>query len=192
MTRHVSAVRNFKDWLQPIGVELSNAFRPRAAPAADRPAGQQEVPHCFTLLQGRDLSKSHKDLMNETVQAEGTYCCVKMYVRDLNLSQPPLLVCTPERIVRVQGQVPKTVHAMVPLSSKQIAMYSALEALCRTKFALPKAAEAVRALLWDRSYRVFDLSWLEQQSQVFEPAPEGHAYFPNLPRSCWQLLARFR
>ena len=183
--KHITGVRNFQSWLEPMGVTLSNCFRPR------KDAEDYEVPHCFIFVKGQALTRKQHDMMNDTVEDDAVYCLVKEYVRDVNLLQPPVFVTSPMLSARVEPK-PCLVHSMQPLSDEQIRMYSKLATLCAHKFALPNAAAALEKLLQDRTYEVTEISWLEQCNREFHPCEEGHAYFPQLPRSCWQLVASIR
>lgn len=188
--RHISAVRNFGSWIDPLDVSLSNAFKQRAIPA-DQEEPDAEIPHSFTMVPGRQLSQRHRSLMNEAVKPDGIYCCVKMYVRDVNLSQPPLLVILPSKGNAVVGASPSQVLAAAPLSVKQIQMYSRLQELCEHKYELRAAGLALRQLIHDRRYQVYHLPWLSLPSRhVQVTQPEGHLYFPYLPKACWQLVAK--
>ena len=195
MARHLSGIRNFGNWLQPLGVSLSDAFIPRSRNGAgrERPNGEatHEVPHCWTMVQGDQLSARHRAMLSKPVDPTGVYCCIKMYVRDLNLSQEPLFIASRLSAAAITTRSPSLVHAQMPLSTKQISTYSKLAELCSGKFELPRAAQALRKLIFDRTYAVYSLKWLEQSPRQFEIEPEGYGTMPYLPRKCWRLAAKF-
>ena len=58
--------------------------------------------------------------MEEGLDGTAVYVCVKMYSRDLNLSQPPLKVAIMAQITSVHPAIPCGVHAAVELCASQI------------------------------------------------------------------------
>lgn len=162
---------------------LSNAFRPRGTEPG-------VVPHCYTQVRGSDLTKRHRDMMSDPVEPNAVYCCLKAYARDLHLSQPPVLVSRPCNHTWIQSRSPAGVHPLSPLTDRQIQMYTKLHQLCSTKFELPRAAEALQGLIFERRCQVFPTSWLHGAPRQFGVFGEGHAYFPYLPSKCWNLVAK--
>ena len=66
--QHISAVRNVKDWLDPMGLILSKA-RHRAA---DQPAeAPEEIAQCFIFVKGDALTRRQVDMMSATPEAAG-------------------------------------------------------------------------------------------------------------------------
>ncbi|CAE7349680.1 unnamed protein product [Symbiodinium natans] len=191
VARHVTGVRNFDAWLQPMKVELHNAFKARSLNQTPGLA-RVEVPHCYTFVAGDSMPAKHRDLLPEGVNPFAVYVCVKMYVRDLLLSQPPLLMCTPERLQRILAGSPPMVHAMVPLTDAQIKTWSQIADLCAGKYGLPNAAHALNAMMVERRYHVIELTFLMQPPRHFIAVPDGNAQLPCLPSTCWRLMARFK
>ena len=190
--RHITGVRNFDAWLDhPLAVRLYNAFRQRSTWTW---AGEElpEVPHCFTMVLGNILATKHLDMLEASVEPDAVYCCVKMYVRDLMLSQPPLLVAPAARIRAVQSHGPNLVHAANSLSAKQIETFSRLARLCQDKYGLQEAAKALFSIITDRAYDVHCLSFLRNCHRQFLAQDEGNAQLPYLPGSCWRLMAEFQ
>jgi hypothetical protein len=55
-----------------------------------------------------------------------------------------------------------------------------------------KAADALHGLVFDRSYTLPRLNWLESGWQVDQANPwdSGNYFFPHLPASSWRLFSR--
>ena len=191
LARYITGVRKFGDWLLPLGFSLDNCFKPRP-----RKHDQDEVidvPHCFTCIRGKQLSQRHRDLLTQPLDVNGVYICVKMYVRDLNLSQPPLHVVRSQSVVALEGDVPTSVHSQEALTSKQVASITKLLELCRHQYNLPAAADALADLIKGQVPRLANLSWVRLRDRHEEdPELEGHVYFPHLPKRCWQMVVKFR
>ena len=175
-----------------MGVEFYNSFRPRALDRGGEQTDNPEIPHCFMLVTGECLSVRHRNMLDKPVEPHAVYACVKMYVRDLLLSQPPLLICTTERLSRICGSSPRAVHAMVPLTEAQLKTFAMLADLCSGKYMLPRAAQALNSLMMDRKYVVYELTFMQQAPRSFLAMPEGNAQLPVLPSSCWRLMVRFK
>lgn len=173
-----------------MGVTLYNALRQRGPKHPLAQAGNlPEVPHCFTMITGDTMSLKHRQLMEESLDGTAVYVCVKMYSRDLNLSQPPFKVASMAQITAVHPAIPRGVHSAVELSASQIDTFSRLAELAE-KYGMAKAAKALQELVLVRRYDVHPLEFLRQARRVFCPEPEGFAQLPYLPQSCWRLMAK--
>ena len=193
LARHITGVRKFGDWLVPLGFNLDNCFKPRARKRDQAADEVFEVPHCFTCIRGKQLSQRHRDLLTAPLDVDGIYICVKMYVRDLNLSQPPLHVVRSRSAIALEGDAPTTLHRQEALTSKQAASISKLLELCRYQYNLPAAADALDDLIKGQVPRLTNLSWVSLRDRHDEdPELEGHVYFPHLPKHCWQMVVKFR
>lgn len=184
-------VRDFKSWLAPLKTELYNAFANRAG---------IEAPHSFSYKMRRDLLWSEKAMLNpRDVGGEDcdVFCCVKTYMHDTRLQQPPVLVL-PARRVRGSG-VPASPTTMVPrepLSFVQQRTLRDLAALLREDpYNLHTGADALDALAAGPPPQIFPpAQWLE--SQAFDPqvliVNSGNELFPHLPDASWHVMVRFK
>ena len=187
----VEHVRDFGEWLEPLRVHLYNAFMNRAG---------IEAPHSFVYKMRRDLfSAEQAMLLGKTRSGDehDVFCCVKTYMRDAHLQQPPVLVLPSNRVqnsgmpARPQKMLPR--H---PLSDKAKKDLRDLAAALRANiYNLQRGADALDALAAGPPEPVFPSSpWLE--SVVFDPrvilAPSGNELFPHLPDSSWHLMVRFK
>ena len=155
-SRRITAVRAYGDWLEPLGVHLFNAFRSRAYHHQFVAGEVKEVPHCFSMVSGDMMCSAHRKLLQQALEPSAVYCCVKMYCRDLNLSQPPLKVISSPAVLQ---STPRSVLAFQELSDKQISTYARLAELCEQKYSLPDAVTALKRLIVDRRYEVVPLTF---------------------------------
>ena len=81
------------------------------------------------FLLGKRMSKTYKDMCQDA-QDDAVYCCVKAYVRDTHLQQPPVLVVAPGRQHNVDTEFPKQVIARKELSKDEITDHLKLAQLC--------------------------------------------------------------
>ena len=165
--------------------DLSGAFQTRHGVPS---------PHCFMVMNGNKLLAPYKSLMEEQVQAEGVYICVKAFVRDTCLQQAPVLALPPGRGARIAGSQPREVHARKELSEDQIKSFLRLATLCQKKYNLPQAGDALKAVVYSRSYECVQFQWLERQqgraNSQGPVLPSSNAYFPHLPDRTWELVAQ--
>ena len=100
---HVEGIRDFGGWLQPLGFILYNAFGNRDG---------VEAPRGFSFKLRQDLLPQELALVlsgckgAEDHAAEDVMCCVKQFMHDIQLQQPPVLVLPLKRACRVQELVP--------------------------------------------------------------------------------------
>ena len=104
---HVESVRGFGGWLQPLGVTMDSVFENWDGVEPRRSFSfklrQDLLPHEQALaLLGCEGAENHA--------AEDVMCCVKQFMRDRELQQPPALVLPLNGACRVQDLVPSRVH----------------------------------------------------------------------------------
>ena len=186
IVEEMSAVRDFDAWLASTAITLYNAFSTRQG---------IESPHAFIFKQRCDLTSSDRQwLAAEPGSLAGdlndVYCCVKTYMRDLDLQQAPVLVLPARAMARVTA-APTTILPLHEMQPKVIEQYVALAGVCDAELGLKRAAAALLAMVSERLYTLPGDEWL-----AAEAAPRtdtrggGHAYFPHLPAQSWQLMVR--
>jgi hypothetical protein len=208
MVRRLGAVRDFKTWLEPLGCHLYNAFGTRAG---------VEAPHSFAFKRRQDLSWSDRRARNDARGADGAdgadeakayplalpahepspddiFCCVKTYMRDVELQQEPVLTILADRGLYMKHAQPEPlcVLARVPLHEEVVKTLATLAHICGTKFGMPRAAAALQRLALDRSLVLPADRWLPKMEQQARVASTDNPYFPHLPATSWRLLARFQ
>ncbi|CAE7207732.1 unnamed protein product [Symbiodinium sp. CCMP2592] len=115
------------------------------------------------MITGDTMCLKHREMMEEGLDGTAVYVCVKMYSRDLNLSQPPVKVASMAQIASVFPEIPRGVHAAVELSGVQIDTFTKLSDLA-DKYGMTEAAKALRGIVFVRRYdvhRTRDLHVLE-------------------------------
>lgn len=103
--------------------------------------------------------------MLTTREPDATYCCVKSFVRDCSLQQPPELCLRPGQLARVGPTTPATILPRKPLGEKEILDALQLAKLCADKYGMPAAATSLRDYVYTRDYEVPALPWLHAQSR---------------------------
>lgn len=96
------------------------------------------------------------------VEPASVYCCVKSFVRDVQLQQPPVLCLRPEQLQRLDGPFPRTLLEQRPLKEKEILDVVQLSSCCE-KYEMHRAARALKAYVRNRYYTVPALTWLQRQ-----------------------------
>ena len=190
----LTTVRDFAEWLSPLEVTLSNAFANRDG---------IESPHAFSFKLRRDLLPAERKWMQGQPQQrrrcpgvpeseEDVFCCVKTYMRDLELQQAPVLVIPADRPGRVATPGPVNVVPLHEMKAKTIEQLLLLAQECEMELDLPRAAQALKDLVRKRVYILPDDTWLTtvcQPTRVVE-VPGGNPFFQHLPETSWQLVAR--
>ena len=188
----LSSIHDFKSWLAPLGLELDWGFKTRQG---------IEAPHAFIVKMGASLSPAECAMMvqlpgNPAVEHTAVYCCVKAYMRDAKLQQPPVYCIPAERTSRVLDPAPTAMVPRHPLSKNDIETFLRLARLCKEELDLPQAAEALSKLVRDRGYYQTRLTWLEsfKQEHWLEAlaVQTSNPHFPHLPETSWALSARLR
>ena len=152
----------------------------------------QEAPHSFTYKQGRELTSSEQAWFPESrglSVSEDVYCCVKTYMRDTTLQQPPVLILPSDRHECVVGE-PFRVCARHALGKAKVDMYTKLKNKLKD-YGLKAAADALDALMHCKKYTLPTLPWLSRGWEVerADRGDSGNYYFPHLPASSWRLFA---
>ena len=180
----MSAVRNFQAWLLPLNRTLWNAFSNRQG---------VEAPHAFCYKKCADLSQQEQSWGVGVLGGhnDDVMVCVKTYMHDQNLQQAPVLVLPHGRAAAIVQMVPPQVVDRLPLSEDQIRNYMKLSKMCEN-YGLHQAADAMSALVKDRSFAIPQLRWLQDRDvQVRRGNSDGgHPYFPHLPKTSFHLFAR--
>jgi len=189
ITDTLTAIRDFQDWMAPMNVKLSEAFKTRSG---------VEPPHAFTFKMRRDLcwADTH-NVARPGVLLPGhpndVMCCVKAYMRDQQLQDVPTLVIPYGHEQRVLSPWPLQVKRRTELVELQIDHYLALARLCVEEFDMPLAAARLRKLVVERVYEIPEASWLgsvevERSGQL----ELGNSIFPHLPATSWRLISTIR
>ena len=194
----LTAVRDFKQWLAPLGCEMSNAFSNR---------GGIESPHSFFFKRRMDLTYHEARRVQlpgggknpESVPATDcpgsqtdVFCCVKAYMRDTQLQQFPVFCLPNVRLGQVRSPVPETVAERKPLTQDNIKDWAALATWCETPGAsMPDAAKALREFIGAAGWTCPPLKWLTEVRRDTRAFETGNVFFPHLPRSSWRLLSTF-
>ncbi|CAE7838908.1 unnamed protein product [Symbiodinium sp. CCMP2592] len=109
------------------------------------------------MITGDTMCLKHREMMEEGLDGTAVYVCVKMYSRDLNLSQPPVKVASMAQIASVFPEIPLGVHAAVELSGVQIDTFTKLSDLA-DKYGMTEAAKALRGIVFVRRYDAFSVA----------------------------------
>ena len=110
------------------------------------------TPHCFTFIQGKNLPQKYTVLLTDAVQQDATYCCVKSFVRDTMLQQPPLILSPAGRVSAIATHLPTQLLAKREMTEDEIKNYLKLAALCNVKYGMPRASEALKKMIYSRDY----------------------------------------
>jgi hypothetical protein len=127
------------------------------------PRAGTPAPHCFTFQKGEALCQQYADMLpTGSAEPASVYCCVKSFVRDVKLQQPPLLCLRPAQLLRLDSMWPEEILDRHPLTEREVADAVKLSRLCQDKYDMPRAAAALRSYLTDRNYSVPALTWLQR------------------------------
>ena len=181
-TVHMSGVRDFKEWLDPMCVHLKGAFKPRF---------QIQAPHSFTFKQRVDLTSDEAGLV-EPGRPCDVFSCVKMYIRDTKNQQKPVLVLPEGRLESVTGFQPSTLVPRKPWTDDQIEHFLTLARECDGHLGKPEAAAALRAIVNATVPSLDSLRWLGTAGQArADVVPTtGNPYYTHLPETSWELQAQ--
>ena len=179
----LTAIRDFQKWMMPLDRTAWNCFANRDG---------REAPHSFSFKLGCDLSHSDRAWLGPESRSldvsEDVYCCVKTYMRDSQLQQEPVLMLPAGREERVVGE-PRDICNRHTMSKEKIHNYTKLEVKLKEN-GLNKAANALHALVFDRSFSVPSLPWLCAGWRVEREdlGDAGNFFFRHLPASSWRLF----
>ena len=194
------ALRNAWSWLEPMGVEVYNAFVRRHNSAV-------ETPHSFTFKLRRDLSAEEivlvggagvavalRDILENPVDV---FCVVKTFMADRQLQQAPLLVIPAARAA-FPATVPTDVVSRTAVSDKRRAeLLSFALVLHKPSYGLHRAAMYIHGLATQPPSFGGDqlppLLWFAAPSQPRNLLlHNGNPHYQHLPDAPWQLKAKFR
>ena len=183
-------IRDFQTWLSPIGCKQYNCWNGRYG---------IETHHSFSYKRRRDLSafdlKSGvpMQLCGYPERATDVLCCVKTYMRDTKLQDPPLMVMSGSMLQRVTTAVPMGLVARKEWGKDEMDNYMQL----RDRFkdmSMPVAVAALQHLIYgDQPLEHPSAEWLALrpgQALVPELVDTGNPYFPHLPARSWSMLVK--
>ncbi len=130
--------------------------------------------------------------------AGSVYCCVKTYMRDLHLQQPPIFCAPAGQATKVFGpggsSAPKTLVPRKALSGDEIKHCLHLAEHMDEDFGWARAAEALRDHARNRDAEIPQSPWLAHFHQpCLQPMPQARSpHFSHLPASSWKLIATTR
>lgn len=194
-TVHLPGVRDFQEWMAPVGVHLHSAFGTREG---------IEAPHSFTFKLRENLNMEERRQLAQLAEQQirrprrpvdaspgDVMACVKTYLRDTKLSQPPLLVLPSGRAERIPTLQPTGWAPRKPWNDKQIEGYLNLAHLCQEEFDMPAAATALAALVNARAPTHLPASaWLAAAAPLVAGSEEtSNPFFNHLPEFAWELQA---
>ena len=106
-------------------------------------------------------------------------CCVKTYMRDVDLQQAPVQVLPADRCRRVATAGPVNVVPWHEMGAKTIEALLLLAQAFETELDLPRAAQGLQDLVRKRVYTFPADKWLtlECQPQPAVVAAEGNPFF---------------
>jgi len=153
------------------------------------------TPHCFIMLKGKHLPHKYAVLL-DSVEAEASYCCVKAFVRDTALQQPRVYFSPAGRHTSVLTSQPRELIAKKEMSEDEIKSYLKLANLCKTKYEMPDAHDALWKFVRERHYEAARYAWLARpQDATYGVAhtmqhTAANIHFPYLPDRTWEMCAR--
>jgi len=119
--------------------------------------------HCFTFQCGEALCRQYGDMLPGSIaEPDAVYCCIKSFVQDTVLQQPPLLCLWPAQLLHLAGMWPDTILERHPLKDCEVQDIVKLSKLCQEKYQMPRAADALIAYLVEWNYSVPALTWLQR------------------------------
>ncbi len=178
-----AGVRAFCKWMQPLRCKIYNCFGNRDG---------VEAPHSFAFKLGQDLAPREAAMCTGVPESQGTYCCVKTYMRDLQLQQPPELLLGALDVEReLATSEPTTVLPLHPLAAVAISGFLQLSALCKNQYDMPLAGAALHHLAVNRDVALPRDRWLDCAGRrPADVVDSGNIYFPHLPETSWRLLVK--
>jgi hypothetical protein len=182
VTSFLEGVRDFKAWMEPLGVEISHCFANRQGIAA---------PGAFSFRRRRDLPAVLEPGPSD--HRDDVLCCVKQFMRSQVDMHPPALVLPQDRVRRMCTVVPMVADPRKPFTAKEVDDLVKLQHHCDETLKLPAAAGALKDLLFKRVYALPLLRWLsaEPRQRPSPPLDTGNPYFEHLPRTSWRMLVKF-
>ena len=184
----LGSVRNFQEWLDPLGTHCFNCLANR---------GGVEAPHSFTFKGAQDLTQTERTTRNPESAGQAEFhpldvvCCVKTYMRDQHLQQAPVLVVPHNRCQRLTKMKPDKYVPIKPWTNQALEDFMNLADLCTHEHSMPAAGQALVSLCASRAHTPAPDPWpqplVDRQQR---PEASKNPYFPHLPASSFRLLVR--
>ena len=189
VVRGIRSIRDYASWLEPQKITLYGCWGNRDG---------LEAPRSFAFKKRSDLSA------DEIAQVQGrrvpgcpehledVFCCIKAYMRDKRLQQPPLLVLPQSRRDRVHGR-PNTLEPINMTDDRASQLQTIATVIEREHYGYYRAARALRDLAATRVASPLPApGWLEEAPVEQPPVINvGNEYVGHLPEISWHMRARF-
>ena len=187
LVRGLHCIRDYVSWLEPQKVELYGFWGNRDG---------FEAPHSFAFKKRSDLSSEELLLLPRQRGVVSTpsdvFFCIKAYMRDKRLQQPPVLILPQVRCDRVIGR-PNTVEPINMSNERANQLEAMATVIERDMYNYHRAARALRDLARSRAAPPLPLpGWLEEEPVAQAPVVNvSNTYFSHLPDISWHMHARF-
>ena len=188
LVRGLPVIRDFLTWLEPQRVEMYGCWGNRDG---------FEAPHSFAFKKRSDLSLEER---SEVLGRRGVpenpsdvFCCIKTYMRDKRLQQPPVLVLPQARCDRVLFPGPQSTEPINMSDARANQLETMAIVIERDLYGYPAAARELRELARRRGAPPLPApGWLEEPPVPQPPVVDvGNEYFGHLPDMSWHMHARF-
>jgi hypothetical protein len=173
-TTRLTAVRSFSDWLYPQGLHAGNSFQPRDG---------VETIHSATF---RRLTCDEAEKLG--VEVGDVYVTTKGFMRD-TLHSAPIIALRADRMCHIDGDVPREVVPLKPLTDRQIEEFLKIAAALEKEHHMPVADE-LRSLVVGRDASLLPLHWLSKKrpAKRVERLPlTANPFFEHLRPDTWEL-----
>ena len=188
VVRGLRCIRDYCAWLQPQLVTLYGCWGNRDG---------FEAPRSFAFKRRCDLSANElaqvrgRRVPGCAEHAEDVFCCVKAYMRDTRLQQPPVLVLPQSRRDRVHGR-PDTVEPYNMTAVRATQLEAIATVISKERYGYTRAANALRELARSEAPALPAPGWLEEPLVAQPPVVDvGNVYFSHLPDVSWHMRACF-
>ena len=182
----LSAVRDWKGWLAPLPLPWENCFMSRANVPA---------PHSWSFKRRPDLwhadwSAGVEDQARWEPHNQDVMLCLKEYMRDQKLQQPPVQCLSSRHRLLLTEVLPAGLVERHALTKKQIDDYLTLAAFAE-RGGRPRAAQALVALTTQRPYERVPLDWMRYPRSYRRDhslALGRNPFFSHLPSPTWRMV----
>ena len=190
VVRGLRCIREYSHWLEPQKISLYGCWGNRDG---------LEAPHSFVFKKRSDLSADElAQVQGRRVRGfpehlEDVFCCVKAYMRDKRLQQPPVLILPQSRRDRVQGR-PNRLEPINMTDDRATQLRTIATVLEREHYGYYRAARSLRELAASRvaPAPLPAPGWLEEAPVEQPPVVNvANEYFGHLPDVSWHMRARF-
>ena len=190
VVRGLRCIREYSHWLEPQKISLYGCWGNRDG---------LEAPHSFVFKKRSDLSADElAQVQGRRVRGfpehlEDVFCCVKAYMRDKRLQQPPVLILPQSRRDRVQGR-PNRLEPINMTDDRATQLRTIATVLEREHYGYYQAARSLRELAASRvaPAPLPAPGWLEEAPVEQPPVVNvANEYFGHLPDISWHMRARF-